>query len=202
MPWRDMREFESSSWQEHCNNLVQHPAALELPPLEEEYEDVSQTTIIINPLRGNRHNKVYIGLPYVRISSRLPECRDLQNVRIYTSGRGDREIWFSLRKSDVFEKAGANLPVKGNSLFTVLTSIVDEKVVRYNKAWRGRGTKASPEVTILDWRPGLDHRVLKEALIGNVAYVMGTGQRRVTKRGFDGRGATFAFVGRELTREK
>ncbi|GBN77705.1 hypothetical protein AVEN_189042-1 [Araneus ventricosus] len=38
VPWRDMREFESSSWQEQCNNLVQHPAALELPPLEEEYE--------------------------------------------------------------------------------------------------------------------------------------------------------------------
>ncbi|GBO41193.1 hypothetical protein AVEN_161525-1 [Araneus ventricosus] len=66
----------------------------------------------------------------------------------------------------------------------------------------GLTKRGGAEAPILDWRPGLDHRALKKALIDNVAYVTGTGQRRVTKRGFDGRGAIFAFVGRVLTREK
>ncbi|GBM38498.1 hypothetical protein AVEN_24590-1 [Araneus ventricosus] len=41
----------------------------------------------------------------------------------------------------------------------------------------------------------------EKALNDNVAYIKETGQFKVTKRGFDGREATFTFVGRVLTRE-
>ncbi|GBN58463.1 hypothetical protein AVEN_187341-1 [Araneus ventricosus] len=42
MLWRDIREFESSIWQEHYNKLVNHPAHFDMPPLEEEYENIPE----------------------------------------------------------------------------------------------------------------------------------------------------------------
>ncbi|GBN73497.1 hypothetical protein AVEN_150428-1, partial [Araneus ventricosus] len=53
---------------------------------------------------------------------------DIQNVRIYASEWVKRGYWLQLRKSDVFEKADIIPALKENSLFTLLTSFVDEKV--------------------------------------------------------------------------
>ncbi|GBO43057.1 hypothetical protein AVEN_249900-1 [Araneus ventricosus] len=70
-----------------------------------------------------------VRLPYGRISRSRPDwCPDPQNVRIYASECGERGIRLQSRKSDLFEKADIIKPMKENSLFTMLTSIVDGKV--------------------------------------------------------------------------
>ncbi|GBM56591.1 hypothetical protein AVEN_133074-1 [Araneus ventricosus] len=93
---------------------------------------MSQRSDLMKRRRNGAAAQRQIRLPYVRIiriaSSRPDECPDLQNVRIYSSKCDEREVWLGLRKSDVFEKADVILPMKENSLFTLFTFIVDEKV--------------------------------------------------------------------------